>query len=166
MYILIIFSLASGFLLQTTPDLLTKLSSPQAFYIGMAGALAAIGISLRQLRHQRLCGDLFACCCLLIWGNYWPSFFTHDTPLFFCYLLYFVFIASLVELMLILPSDRIDAENRQLLKSLEQRTPFQPWMIMSAVLGSLGLPEHYLLFPITLTFLMLRLALFTYRHES
>ncbi|MDD5273176.1 MAG: hypothetical protein PHU14_10700 [Methylovulum sp.] len=162
MFTFIAFSLALCFLLEANSPWLEWLVSPWVLYGGLAVALACVVALVIDKGFARVWHDLYASSVLLVWYAYWQPLFKDDTPVFFAYALYFVFMAAFVELFFIGRRDNIDKEVLRQLQTLAQNLKIKSWMIMLLILYSLDLLEHYLLFPVVMTLLMLRYALSTY----
>ncbi|WP_374090294.1 hypothetical protein [Methylomicrobium lacus] len=159
MLVFILLSLALGYLVQTADPLINVLATPSFLYSGIGGALLAIAGSLVKKGHFRLWYDLFASSVLLAWFAYWKSLFNDDAPMFFFFPVYFAAMSAFVSLAFIGPSERLDQESLRYMRLLAEQKGLQPWIIMLGALGSLQLLEHYLVFPVLITLLLLRFAL-------
>jgi len=160
MPIFIALSLAIGFLAQTANPLQNLLIAPAFIYIGTTLAVICIAGSIIKKLPTRLYFDLFAASTLLIWFAYWKTlFFKDDSPVFFSYPLYFAFMTAFVSLAFISKRHKIDAQSFHQMQVLSAKSKLQPWIIMTATLASLALPQHYLLYPILMTLLIFRFAL-------
>jgi|GEM_PF-5058195 len=70
--------------------------------------------------------------------------------------------AAFIELFFAGQQHKMDAATLRQMQMLAKRNVVQPWMIMLGVLASLALQQHYLLYPVTMTLLLIRFALFSY----
>jgi hypothetical protein len=138
------------------------LLSPLFIYTGIFLSILSMGGVFFKKLPTAIGYDLFASSTLMIWFAYWKLLFNEDSPLFFFYPLYFVFMTTFVELFFIRQSHYIDNETFNRMQSLAENSLIQPWVIMLGVLVSLVLPQHYLLYPILMTLVMMRLVLAHY----
>ncbi len=159
MSLFIALSLALCFMVQTANPLLSALVTPLLIYIGLA--LAVIGIigSLFKKLSSSIWYDIFSSGALLIWFAYWKSLFKDDSPIFFYYPVYFALMTAFVTLFLIAQRHKIDDESLRLMQVLSEKSIIQPWVPMLAVLGSLGLQQHFMLYPVMMTLLIMRFTL-------
>jgi hypothetical protein len=152
-------SLAFSFIVQSTNPLQSLLSSSTFNYIGIAlTAGSIVGMLLKKL-PVKIWYDIFASGALLAWFGYWKPLFYDDSPIFFFYPLYFAFMAAFVSLFFIQKCQVIDYETFCYMKSFSDGNKLPPWLVMTGVLVSLALHQHYLLFPIMMTLLIIRFAL-------
>ncbi|EIC30820.1 MULTISPECIES: hypothetical protein [Methylomicrobium] len=159
MFVFILLSLALGYFVQTSNPLLSQLVSPLALYLGIGGALLAVSGMLFRKRHFTVWYDLFASSVLLAWFAYWKTQFQDDSPMFFFFPVYFAAMTAFISLAFIGPCERLDNETVGYMRRLVGHKALQPWAIMLGTLGSLELLDHYLVFPIAVTLLLLRFAL-------
>jgi len=159
MLVFILLSLALGYLVQTGHPLTNLLVGEFFLYLGIGGALLAIAGSLVKKGHFRLWYDLFASSVLLAWFAYWKTQFNDDSPMFFFFPVYFAAMSAFISLAFIGPSERLDQESIRYMRLLAEQKGLQPWVIMLGTLGSLQLLDHYLVFPVLITLLLLRFAL-------
>jgi hypothetical protein len=162
MVIFIVLSLAGCFLVQAASPLLKWLASPLVIYAGLAVAVVSLVAAMLEKGSARLWHDVFAGSVLLVWYAYWQPLFNGESPIFFFFPLYFVFMAAFVELFFVGQQHKMDHETLRQIRLLARQIKIKPWMIMLVVLASLALPQHYLLYPVTMTLLMLRFALMSY----
>ncbi len=166
MFIFIILSLTLCILLQTASPLLNILESQLIIYIGVALAVGCMVGNRVKKSATKIWHDVFASCVLLVWFAYWHPLFKDDSPVFFFFALYFVFMATFIELFFTDQHQKIDAVTLARMQSLAQHIIVQPWAIMSGILVSLELLEHYLLYPVLMTLLLIRFALFSYLEQK
>lgn len=86
--------------------------------------------------------------------------------MFFFFPLYFVFLAAFIEIRALGPRPHIDDMSLKQMKAFANNNIVQPWVIMVGVLVSLQLPQHFLLYPVMVTLLMIRFALSRYLSRS
>lgn len=152
-------SLALSFMVQTANPLQHILISPLFIYTGMALSVLSIFKILSRKTPARIWYDVFASSMLLAWFAYWKPIFNEDSPIFFLYPLYFAFITAFVSLFFIGQRHTIDYETLRQMRYFSDKSRLQPWILMLCVIASLGLQEHFLLYPITMTLFILRFAL-------
>ncbi|MFA6052547.1 MAG: hypothetical protein WC762_08140 [Methylobacter sp.] len=152
-------SLALSFTVQTASPLQHILISPFFIYTGMALAMLSIFKILSRKTPAKIWYDIFASSMLLVWFAYWKPIFNEDSPIFFLYPLYFAFITAFVSLFFIGQRHTIDYETLRQMRYFSDKSRLQPWILMLCVIASLGLQEHFLLYPITMTLFILRFAL-------
>ncbi|MEQ1527930.1 MAG: hypothetical protein ABL925_01335, partial [Methylococcales bacterium] len=85
--------------------------------------------------------------------------FTDDSPIFFFFPLYFALLTAFVTLFFSAERQRPDQQTKQQMQLIADKSRLKPWLIMLCVLGSLEVQEHYLLYPVLMTLLILRFAL-------
>ena len=159
MIVFIALSLLLSFIVQTDNSLRGILSSPLFIYIGLTGAVIGIVASLLKKWSDRICYDLFASSTLLLWFAYWQPLFKDESPIFFFFPLFFAIIASFFLLAFVGRRDSLDSETLRQMRVLSEQKGLQPWLIMLCVLGSLELQEHFQVFPVMMTMLLLRFTL-------
>lgn len=156
MLLFIALSLALCFIEQTASSLQNILILPLWIYIGIAlDVISILGIIFKKF-PIRIWYDIFAAGTLLVWFAYWKPLFNDDSPIFFFYPLYFAFLSAFVGLFFIGRWDKTDKETLGYMQSIDRQSIIQPWVIMLCVLASLALQTHFLLYPVTMTLLMLR----------
>jgi hypothetical protein len=159
MLVFILLSLTLSYLVQTSNSLTTLLATPSFLYLGIGGALLAVAGMLCRKGHFKAWYDLFASSVLLAWFAYWKTQFLDTSPMFFFFPVYFAAMSAFISLAFIGRSDRFDRESLHYMRQLAEQKSLQPWMIMLGSLGSLLLLDHYLVFPVLMTLLLLRFAL-------
>ncbi|MCK5888746.1 MAG: hypothetical protein KAG19_02265 [Methylococcales bacterium] len=103
--------------------------------------------------------DLFAIGSLLVWFGYWPPFFREESPVFYAYPLYFAFVTAFFSLLVANGKAVIDTDEVKRLKGLPSFGMSNPLIVMGAVAASLYFPQHFMLYPITMTLLIIRFSL-------
>jgi hypothetical protein len=159
MPLFIALSLALCFMVQTASSLQSALLTPLLIYIGLAVAIISIFGSLCKKLSPLIWYDIFSSSTLLVWFAYWKPLFKDDSPIFFFYPLYFALMTAFVSLFFIGQRDKIDDESFRFMQSLSKKTIIQPWLVMLCVLVSLELQQHFMLYPVMITLLMMRFAL-------
>lgn len=166
MLLFIVFSLALCFIVQMASSLQGLLIAPFVIYIGIFLAIVSVlGIVFKK-SSVTIWHDLFSSSTLLAWFVYWHSLFHDDAPFFFFFPLYFVFLATFIEMMALGQKQPIDNRSLQQMQAFANNNMVQPWVIMLGVLVSLQLPQHFLLYPVMMTLLMIRFALSRYLNRS
>ena len=159
MPLFIALSLALCFMVQSASSLESLLVTPILIYIGLTIAITSIFGSLLRKLSALIWYDIFSSSTLLVWFAYWKPLFKDDSPIFFFYPLYFALITAFVSLFFIGQRDKIDDESFQLMQSLSKKSIIQPWVVMVCVLGSLELQQHFMLYPVMMTLLIVRFTL-------
>ena len=161
MFIFIFLNLYLGFLLKQESFIHNLLSSDFSLYTGIALLLVNFIASCFKFNkiHFKLRYDLFAIGSLLVWISYWPPFFRFGSPMFQYFPMYFAFITALFSVVFITKRENMDPDAVTLLQWLSDSGRFNPIIIMIAVMISLALPQYFLLFPVTITILVMRFAL-------
>jgi len=103
--------------------------------------------------------DLFAVGSVFVWLSYWPPFFRLGSPVFISFLFYFAFISALFSILFIKKAEKLEPEVEEYLNWLSNSGRFNPLVIMIAVMVSLAFPQHFLLFPVTVTLLVIRYSM-------
>jgi hypothetical protein len=152
----ILCSLSLAVLVQNQNEFLLLLTTPVALGIGLI--VTAISLMLGYFKRAPTVTwhDGFASGCLLIWYAYWRPQFEDDAPIFFFFPLYFALLTSVVTLALINKSEYFDQESIVHLRILEKNCRFDIGAIVLLVLISLLITGHYALYPIAMTFFIIR----------
>lgn len=159
MPLFIVLSLALSFMVQAASSLQNVLVSPLFIYTGLILAITSItGITVKKM-SATIWYDIFAGSTLIVWFAYWKPLFNDDSPIFFFYPLYFALMTAFVSLFVIGQQHKIDDESFNLMKSLSKKSIIQPWIVMLCALASLELQQHFLLYPVMMTLLIMRFAL-------
>lgn len=159
MPLFIALSLALCFLAQTASPLQDTLVTPLLIYISLAVAIIGIFGSLFKKWSSIIWYDIFSSGTLLVWFAYWKPLFKDGSPIFFYYPVYFSLITAFITLFFIGGRDKIDKDSLRLMQVIDKRSIIQPWVLMLAVLGSLELQQHFMLYPIMMTLLIFRFTL-------
>jgi hypothetical protein len=158
MLVFIAFSLGLCFIQEFANSFIAILVSPFFIYAGLAAALVGIvGMFFNKLPN--IVGyEIFSSGTLLLWFAYWKALFKPDSPIFFAYPLYFALMSAFFTLFLSNQSHRIDKESLSYMRDLDKDRVMPAWALMLCVLGSLEVRQHYQLYPVLMTLLMLRFA--------
>ena len=158
MLVFILLSLGLCVVKQFIPSLQSILLSDFFIYAGLAVALAGIiGLFLEKI-SEVVAYDTFSSATLLLWFAYWQPLFEPNSPMFFFYPLYFALMSAFITLFLSNQGHRIDKETLSYMRYLDKERILPAWTLMLCVLGSLELRQHYQLYPVLMTLLMLRFA--------
>jgi hypothetical protein len=160
MLIFIALSLALCYIAQTPSSLSYMLMSPYFIVGGLVLALASsVGMLFKKL-PDRIGYESFSCSTLLLWFAYWKPMplFNGDSPIFFFFPLYFALMSAFLTLFLSNQGHKIDKESLKLMRRLDKERIMPAWSLMLCVLASLEVTQHYQLFPVMMTLLMLRFA--------
>jgi hypothetical protein len=160
MLVFISLSLALCYISQTPNSLSDILTSPFSIYGGLTLALASIiGVFLKKL-PDKIGYDAFSSSTLLTWFAYWKPmpFFSADSPIFFYFPLYFALMSAFMTLFLSNRSHKIDKESLHYMQYLDKERLMPAWSVMLCVLASLEATQHYQLYPVLMTLLMVRFA--------
>jgi hypothetical protein len=159
MPLFIALSLALAFIVQNASSLQSKLETPLLIYISLALAILSILGSMFKILSAIIWYDIFSSSVLLVWFAYWKPVFKDDSPIFFFYPLYFSLFTAFVALFFIGQRHKIDDETFRFMQSYSKSNIIQPWVLMALVLGSLEFQQHFMLFPVMMTLLIMRSAL-------
>jgi len=150
-----------GFFLKDESPFKTLLMSDYSLFSGVTlliGSFIASWFKWKKISFK-FRYDLFAVGSLLVWFSYWPPFFRFGSPMFEYYPLYFAFITALFSIFFITKLENMDPDAVTFLQWLSDSGRFNPIIIMVGVVISLAMPEHFLLYPVTITLLVMRFAL-------
>lgn len=159
MLLFIVASLALSFIVETESSLQNILASPVFIYIGLSGAIAAIAGMILKKGVQRFWYELFFISSLLTWYAYWQPIFGRDSPMFFFFPIFFVGVTVFVAMVFINQRDKLDQETLRRMRLISSQAGLQPWILMICALASLELQDHYLVYPVLTTLLLLRFSL-------
>lgn len=158
MLLFIALSLGLCFVNRSPNALQTLLASPIFMYAGLVVALTSVaGLLLKKL-SERIAYEAFLCGSLFVWFAYWKPLFNPQSPIFFFYALYFALMTAGVFLFLNNQRSKLDKQTLRYTQRFDEERLFPPWLLMLFILGSLELRQHYQLFPVLITLLVLRFA--------
>jgi len=161
-FLFIVFSLVLSFLVQSDSPWLALVQNTVVLYSGLGICIASFVIALLKKNKAIIFHDVFAVSSLLVWFSYWRTLFNEESPFFFVFPLYFVFIGAVIESLLLSQQSKPDQETLGYMYAIASNSRLQLWLVMVVVLISLGLEEHYLLYPTAITILLIRIALHRY----
>jgi hypothetical protein len=152
----IICSLMLAVLVQNQSNFLLLLTTPVALGIGLTIMASSLLAGYLKKAPSVIWHDAFASSCLLIWYAYWKPQFGDDAPMFFFFPLYYALLTSIVTLTLINKSQYFDHESIMHLRYLEKICRSDISAMVTFVLISLLITRHYALYPIAMTFFIIR----------
>lgn len=158
MPLFIILNLSLSFLQQTDSVYLELFTTNRTVFVGLTITVLGLIIALMKLRNFKIWYDLVASGVLLIWFADWYGQFQDDAPMFFFFPLYFCFLTVFVTFFFINQREQIDEESLRYLKSISNVTALHIAIIIFLFI-SLLLKNHFLLFPISMSFFILRFTL-------
>lgn len=156
MIVFIVCSLLLAILVQAHNEFLPLLATPAALGIGLIAMVVSMTAGYLKKLSTTAWHDGFATAGLLVWYAYWKPQFSDDTPMFFFFPLYYALLTSIVTLALINKSPYFDTESIEYLRYLEKITRFDMRAIVVLVLISLLITRHYTLYPMAMTFFVIR----------
>ncbi len=159
MYFFILLNLTLGYLVGSESSLLRFFLSDALVYVGASCIFAALIPAWFGKLSAAVWYDLFACGTLLVWLPYWYPDFRDGSPVFFYFPLFFALISALFSLVFIKKREQIDAQTLEFMQWLSDSGRFNPWLIAGFVLAGLYFKEHFLLYPVAMTLLVMRYAL-------
>jgi hypothetical protein len=152
----ILCSLSLAILAQNQSSFLLLLTTPIALGVGLTGMVASLLAGYFKKCPSMVWHDVFASSCLLVWYAYWEPQFSEDAPMFFFFPLYFALFTSIVTLVFINKSQYFDQESITHLRYLEKICRSDISAVVAFVLISLLITRHYALYPIAMTFFIIR----------
>lgn len=143
-----------------TNDALLPLLNDESVWLSLAGlALVFLGGGCLQWLPGRIWHDGFACCGLWTWYGYWKPLFSEGSPQFSAFPIYLALLGSWMWLGLILRSSRFDQESQAVFRYFQKYLArVDPCLLAGLVLVALAFPEHYLSYPLAMTFFIVRSA--------
>jgi len=132
------------------------MASPVILYVGFSFILFSAIAALSKRIPVSYAYDGFAVGALLVWFSYWYQLFKKDAPMFYFFPLYLALLTAGVTLLFLRRDDWVDQENLKGLRRFSKMPRFHPGIIASAVLISLEIHSHFLLFPVTMTLFIMR----------
>lgn len=128
-----------------------------------AACLAALflGAGCLKLASSSVWQDGFAVAGLWTWYGYWQPQFSEGSPQFSIFPVYFALLSSWMLRGVIERSPHFDWESQQTLRHFQKYlSRFDPCLMAGLVLVSLAFPEHYLSYPLAMTFFIVRSAFY------
>ncbi len=158
-------NLALSYLVQTGSPYIRFFTSSVCLYIGLAGIVISLLCALSRKISYNLWYDALACSLVLTWFAYWHEFFLDDAPMFHLFPLFFAFITALVSIVFISKRHYFDQESMDTIHFYSEMDRFHPALIITALIVSIGLPGHYLLFPVLMNVYIVRYTLTACLHR-
>ena len=152
----IICSLSLALLAWSQNEFLPLLATPVALGIGLTIMAASLLAGYLKKLPTLSWHDGFASATLLVWYAYWKPQFGDDTPMFFVFPLYYALLSLVLTLALTSKSQNFDQESVAYLRYLEKISRFDMSVIVAFVLISLLITRHYALYPMAMTFFIIR----------
>ena len=159
MYVFMLLSLALCTMVQSASPYLKLVEPAYIAYAGIAFTVVGMAGAMFAKTGDKIWHDVFASGTLLAWFGFWRPLFKEDAAIFFFFPVYFMLLAAFFELFVFNKQYSFDKETLAELNAMVKHPLAQPWLATALVAGSLAMTEHYLTYPITITVLMLRLAL-------
>jgi hypothetical protein len=156
MIVFVICSLVLAILVQNQNPFLQLLVTPVALGIGLTFMAASLLTGYFKKAPSIIWHDGFATSCLLVWYAYWSIQFNNDAPMFFFFPLYYALFTSVVTLSLINKSQCFDPDSIEQLRHLEKICRIDISVLIVFVLISLLIIDHYAVYPIAMTFFIVR----------
>jgi hypothetical protein len=128
-------------------------------YLGLLMASGVIVACFFKKIPEMASYDAFCCGTLLAWFAYWKPLFTHDSPIFFFFPVYFALISALAALFFTSQRKKINLSDLGIMREIDRSGAANPSMLMCLVLITLYFENHFLQFPIMMTLLITRYVL-------
>jgi hypothetical protein len=130
--------------------------------VWMAGVVVACGFLLAGCLKKvssSVWHDGFASGVLWAWYGYWEPLFSKGSPIFDGFPIYFAALSGWMFLAFINKSHRFDEASQEALRYLQHYlVRFDTCWLAGLVLIGLALPDHYLSYPLAMTFFIVRSA--------
>ncbi|WFP51334.1 hypothetical protein PL263_04730 [Methylomonas sp. EFPC3] len=149
-------SIALAVLVQNQTALLDYLVSPLATAVGVTVMAASVAGGYLKKLPTSLWHDGFATAGLFVWYSYWQPQFGAEAPMFFLFPIYYALLTATLTLALINKAPYFDPDSVQHLRYLEKISRFDFSMILGLVAASLLITRHYALYPMAMTFFVVR----------
>lgn len=162
----IVINLGICYLQFTQSEYIASIGTNTVVYIGIAGLISAIACALSKRIQHKTCYDILACSVLISWYSYWLQHFRHDAPMFIAFPLFFVAITALLDITLINKRYTFDQESIETIRFYSDLGPLHPAIIITGLLISTFLTEHYLLFPVLMNAYIVRYTLSSCLEQS
>lgn len=146
-------------LIETNDALLPWLNSELVWL-----SLAALGVLFLAGGYMKwlpgsVWHDGFACCGLWTWYGYWKPLFSEGSPQFSAFPVYLALLTSWMWFGFIHRSSRFDWESQEVFRYFDKYLArVDPCLMAALVLLALAFPEHYLSYPLAMTFFIVRSA--------
>jgi len=154
-------SICLFFIVQTDNPLLVILATDSVLYAGLICVVLSGLLAATRRSPPRWNYDVFALGTLMIWSAYWREFIRVDAPLFHFYPVFFVLLTGVFTLFIVNPGHRFDADTLSRMMTLYRLKPFSVPVLAGLTLASLYFPNHFVMYPLVLSLLILRYAIGT-----
>ena len=161
MYFFIVLNIVLCLFEQQARLIIAPLAIEVCYFVLFLALLCLVIVSLKKAESV-LWHDVFSSLVIVVWFIYWRYLFKDDSIIFFFFPLYFFSMGALFVLFFSAPSKHTDVETLKYMASIKGNYLFKPWIIMMGVLISLSLEDNYLLFPVLMTLLLIRLKFSIY----
>jgi len=161
MYFFIVLNIVLCVFEQQARLIIAPIAIEICYFVLFLALLCLVIVSIKK-EESVLWSDVFSSLVLIVWLIYWRSLFKDDSIIFFFFPLYFFSMGALIELFFSAPSKHTDVDTLRYMASIKNSILFKPWIIMLGVLISLSLDDNYLLFPVLMTLLLIRLKFSIY----
>lgn len=159
MPLFIVLNLCLSILAQSQHEFQTIFKLAESAYLGVFFiSIASIAMIIKKL-PVGFKFDLFTSGSLLIWFYRWHHYYRDDAPMFYLFPLFFVILTATVSLIFINRRHLFDDETIQVFQYYSDNLKFYNFFIFAAVIGSLFLTNHFIVYPVTIVVLMLRFIL-------
>lgn len=146
-------------LIETDNPYLPFLNNEIAWVSTAGFAVLFLSSGCLKLAPSTVWHDGFASSCLWTWYGYWKPMFSEGSPQFDVFPAYFALLSLWMLFGFINKSPRFDWESQETLRYFQKYlSRFSPCLIGALLLASLALPDHYLTFPLVMTFFIVRSA--------
>lgn len=157
MPIFVICALLLGVLVKIQSGYLPLLLS-QSLWMTSAGlAIICLVAGCLKKLSSSVWHDGFATGILWAWYGNWQPLFSTDAPMFYVFPWYYALLSTWLTLSIVNKSERFDAQSRESLAYIQRNLArVDSCAVGVFVMISLMLPDHYLLYPITMTAFIVR----------
>lgn len=160
MFVFIVSCLLLTFLVESQSFYLPYLVADTAWQLAAGLALLCWLGGLAKKLSTPVWHDGFAAAVLWAWYGNWQPLFSPDAPMFYLFPPYFALLNAWLWWAVIGKSERFDRESREALAYLQKTlVRFDTRLLAAGVLAALWIPEHYLVFPLTMTLFIVRFSL-------
>lgn len=145
-------------LIWTESNLVAYLETDYALFFGLFWVVLSSLLGVLKKFHYQYTYDLYAFGCVLIWFAYWRRFFRLDAPIFSLYPIFFVVLSLSITYLVINRSQYLASDQIMLMRLIHKYWLFQAPLLAFVMLCSFLDPEHYLIYPIMMSFFFVRFA--------
>lgn len=157
MPIFVVSALLLGFLVKSQSAYLPFLQNQPLWMTSAGLAIACLLAGCFKKLSSSVWHDGFVTGVLWAWYGNWQPLFNHDAPMFYVFPWYYALLSTWLTLSIVNKSARFDVQSRESLAYIQHNLArFDTRVIGVLVLMTLMLPDHYLLYPITMTAFIVR----------